>query len=69
MGLNIIVLMHVYSNIKLDVDEEKICTAIQMRLAGEIASIQRSFYSAASDTMHLEAYLYFQLKFLPSQTS
>ena len=30
-----------------DDDEEKICTAIQMRLAGEIASIQRSFYAGS----------------------
>ena len=28
-------------------DEEQICAAIQMRLAGEIASIQRSFYAGS----------------------
>jgi hypothetical protein len=33
-----------------DVDEEKICTAIQMRLAGEIASIQRAFYAGSKGT-------------------
>ena len=34
----------------MDVDEEKICTAIQMRLASEIASIQRAFYVASKGT-------------------
>ena len=29
-------------------DEEKICSAIQMRLASEIASIQRSFYAGSN---------------------
>ena len=42
--------MCVYLNVKLDVDEEKICTAIQMRLAGEIASIQRAFYAGSKGT-------------------
>ena len=28
-------------------DDEKLCSAIQMRLAGEIASIQRAFYAGS----------------------
>ena len=31
-------------------DDEKICSAIQMRLASEIASIQRAFYAGSKDS-------------------
>ena len=35
---------------QIEIDEEKISTAVQMRLAGEIASINRAFYGGCKTT-------------------
>ena len=46
-----IVYLYYKPYLQIEIDEEKISTAVQMRLAGEIASINRAFYGGCK-TVH-----------------